>query len=357
MAVHNAGKYIRQAIDSALRQTLADFELIVIDDASTDGSLQMVQVYSDPRIHIIENSVQKGPSYSRNKGLERARGDYIAILDADDIALSDRLRIQSDYLDATPDVSLVGSSSETIDQEGNILGQDRVRRDPLTLRWLLLFGNCFVHSTVMFRRDAVESGGGYDEAMPPAEDYDLYVRLAAHGTVALLEDVLCQWRDHPESLSRQQSVKTQKPVWVHSICRSVYLQTAQRIDEDLAVCLMRNGSRPAKNRHTVRKAFAVIINCFESLSKSHSTRAECRTLLLLAIEELLRVAKLNPGSMASAFHDVARLLRRRDPLVAFQPALIKIMFRALLPSRLTTSISHLRRRNRVSSTSAASLAN
>jgi len=343
MAAHNAGKYIRQAIDSLLTQTLHDFELIVVDDASSDKSLSIVRGYSDPRIHIIENSVQKGASYSRNRGLERARGKYIAILDADDLALPDRLRFQSDYLDATPDVFLVGSNFETIDEEGNVTCRDRIRRDPLTVRWLLLFGNCLVHSTVMFRRDAIESLGGYDEAMPSGEDYDLYVRFAAHGRVAFLDGVLCRWRVHCESLSHQVSLENHKPLWARSMCHSIYLQTSRRIDEDLAFCLMRNISMLAKDRQTVLKAFEVIISCLESLSRSHPTKTERRALLLLAIEELLRVAKLNPGSWRYAFRKVAGLLSKHDPPLTFHPAMIKIVLRATLPSNVTMKIGRLRR--------------
>src|SRR5207244_1333252 len=139
------------------------------------------------------------------------------------------------------------------------------------------------------------------------EDYDLYVRFAAHGRVAFLDDVLCQWRVHCESLSHQESVENHKPLWAKSVCCSVYLQTSRRIDEDLALCLMRNISMPAKDRQTTLKAFEVIVNCLESLSRSHPTKSERRALLLLAIEELLRVANLNPGSRGYAFRKVARL--------------------------------------------------
>lgn len=349
MAVHNGGKYIRQAIDSLLNQSLHEFELIVVDDASTDESLNMVRTYSDPRIHILENSVQKGPSYSRNRGWKRARGEYIAILDADDIALPDRLRLQSEYLSANPDVALCGGNFETIDESGNTKSRDRIRRDPLTLRWLLLFGNCFVHSTVMFRREAVESLGGYDETMPRGEDYDLYLRLASHGRIVFLNDILCRWRDHQQSLSHQQLSKIHRGLGAQLICRSVYLQTSQRIEEDLAFCLMRGNLAPAKDRQTVLNAFEVIISCLESLSAKHPAKTERRVLLLLAIEELLRVAKSNSGSLRHAFYEVARLLSKHDPILTFHLATAKILLKAALPRNVDTRIGRMKRGREASS--------
>src|ERR1051325_9197809 len=125
MAVYNAQDYLRQAIESILRQSFGDFELLIHDDGSTDHSAEIIQAYCDPRIRAVENPRNQGEERVRNQCLQIARGEYIAVLDADDTAHRDRLQIQTDFLNRNTDISLVGSPHEIIDEAGRVLGIHR----------------------------------------------------------------------------------------------------------------------------------------------------------------------------------------------------------------------------------------
>jgi len=134
MMVYNAERYLRQAIDSVLNQTFTDFELLFLDDASTDRSLEIIQSYSDPRIRLIRNENNRGVAYSRSKALPLARGEYVAVLDADDVALPERLQVQVSYLDSHPDICLVGSSCQVIEEDGSVRFIYHEPTDLLTIR-------------------------------------------------------------------------------------------------------------------------------------------------------------------------------------------------------------------------------
>jgi len=126
--VYNREKYVQSAVDSILSQTFSDFELLVIDDGSTDGSIAVVQSYSDPRIRFVRNNTNLGVSATRDKGIQLARGEYLAFLDSDDCAYPDRLRKQTAFLDNHPDYAAVGSWSEWMSEEGHPSG--RIKRKP-----------------------------------------------------------------------------------------------------------------------------------------------------------------------------------------------------------------------------------
>src|SRR5208337_1568211 len=181
MAAYNAEKYLRQAVDSILSQTLADFELIVVDDASIDATRAVLESYSDPRIRALYNPSNLGQCVSRNKALAAARGKYIAILDADDIALPTRLEKQAEWLDRHPEIGLLGSYAVTIDEQGKEHARwDYSPTDDAAIKWALLFTNVFIHSSVMMRKSVVNQTGGYsnEECIRRAfvEDYELLSR-------------------------------------------------------------------------------------------------------------------------------------------------------------------------------------
>lgn len=206
MAVYNAEKYLREAVDSILTQTLANFELIAVDDASTDGSRAVLESYSDSRLRVLHNPVNLGQSVSRNKALAAAHGKYIAILDADDIALSSRLEKQAAWLDRHPEVGLLGSYAVTIDEQGNERDRwDYSPTDDAAIKWALLFTNVFIHSSVMMRKSVVSQTGGYsnEECIRRAfvEDYELLSRLNRWAQAAVLPEVLVKYRIHPRSAS------------------------------------------------------------------------------------------------------------------------------------------------------------
>jgi GT2 family glycosyltransferase len=199
MTVHNGARHVAQAINSTLAQTFADFELLIVDDASTDDTVAIVNGYDDPRIRVIRNEQNLNQVVSLNRGLAEARGAYIARLDHDDVSLPERLARQVAFLDAQSQVGVVGSWMDVRDDEDRrvTLLDGRVG-DVVDWVWALLTDRPLLgHPAVMFRLDAVRALDGYDPSLRWAEDRDLWNRLALagwHG--AVLEEILVRYRWH-----------------------------------------------------------------------------------------------------------------------------------------------------------------
>lgn len=206
MPVYNAEAFLREAIESILGQTWSDFEFLIIDDGSIDNSREIISFFSDPRIRIIDNPSNIGLTKSLNKGLEHAEGEYVARQDADDISYPKRLERQVQFLDAHPDVALLGTQALSVDEKGrphktNFL---RIPVGLLAIRWYLMFQNAFIHSSVMFRRSIVwKELGGYDESFERAQDYELWSRTARLYKVDNLSDILIDHRfEYGSTVSR-----------------------------------------------------------------------------------------------------------------------------------------------------------
>jgi glycosyltransferase involved in cell wall biosynthesis len=205
MAFHNDAPFIASAIDSVLNQTYGDFEFLLVNDASTDGSRDIVARYTDPRMRILDNPTNLRLAGSLNRGLDEARGAIVARLDANDIARLDRFEKQMRFLHDHPEIALVGGQYEVIDTQGRLLSRAAVSRPftELGVHWYLLFDSPFVHSMVMFRKSvAVEAGKyspGFDWA--PSEDADLWARIAVNHRMINLRDVLGWQRFDPTSIT------------------------------------------------------------------------------------------------------------------------------------------------------------
>ena len=202
MSVFNGARYLREAIDSILHQTFADFELLIIDDASSDDSVHIVRSFADPRIRLLRNKINLGLTNSLNRGLHEARGEYIARQDADDRSHPRRLERQVTYLIAHPQVVLVGTQARTIDHKGKDIGRVAPKpTTPLGIAWLSVFSNPFFHTSVMFRREAIAQLGGYDETFVYNQDFELWSRVIGTHGVANLAEVLVDYRAHSESIA------------------------------------------------------------------------------------------------------------------------------------------------------------
>lgn len=195
--VYNQERYVAEAIDSVLAQTFADFELLVIDDGSTDRSLEIISTYTDPRIRVARNPGNRGVPWTRNRGLDLARGEYIAMLDSDDIAAPERLARQVAFLDAHPDVALVGSEKSTVDTAGKTVDKGMKLRPtaPDEIAAQLLF-RCRITQTSIMARSAIMRRFRYDERFVVSQDFELFARLSCVYPLANLPDVLVAFRRH-----------------------------------------------------------------------------------------------------------------------------------------------------------------
>ena len=202
MAVFNAARFLREAVASILAQTYREFELIVVDDSSSDDSLSILESFDDPRIRIIRHHTNLGAALSRNDALAAARGELVAIMDADDVCAPTRLERQLAFLDANPLVGLVGCGIyDNIDVSGAVLYTSYLPEDNETIQQTLVERWCFVHPSIMFRKALYETVGGYRKAFEPAEDHDFILRILEHCQAHNLYEPLISYRLNPGGLS------------------------------------------------------------------------------------------------------------------------------------------------------------
>jgi GT2 family glycosyltransferase len=196
LTAYNASPFIRSTIDSVLAQTFEDFELIVVDDCSTDDTVQIVESYADPRVRLIRNPTNLGISTTRNIAIGAAQGEYLAALDHDDISLPTRLERQVAFLDSRPEVVLVGTAARLL-TNGKIRDYYPPVTEPHLLRWTLLTHCSLIHSSICLRVSVLRKHRlYYRKAYHYAEDFDLYHRFAKVGDLACLPERLTIYREH-----------------------------------------------------------------------------------------------------------------------------------------------------------------
>jgi glycosyltransferase involved in cell wall biosynthesis len=200
MAVYNAAPWLAEAVDSVLGQTFADFELIVVDDGSVDATPEILRRYRDPRLRVIPQR-QSGQTPALNHGLRAARGALIARMDGDDVALPERFARQVAFLEAHPEVGLLGTACREISASGEVLRTITPPSDDRMLRRILIRMNPFTHSSMMFRRSVLDTSGWYDEGFVVAQDYDLWLRMSRSTRLANLDEPLVLRRLTPGQLS------------------------------------------------------------------------------------------------------------------------------------------------------------
>jgi GT2 family glycosyltransferase len=208
LAVHDGAPFVRHALESVLAQTFADFELLVVDDASADNTVEIVQSLADSRVRLLRNERNLGQVSSLNRGLREARGQYVARMDADDICHRERLAQQVAVLDAHPRIGVVGSWLELIDERGRRVGRLNERlEDYVSYVYATLIMRVYIaHSAATYRREAVLALGGYDEATGPSEDKDLWRRLLLNRWDARnVPAPLVAYRLHDKQLSQVRS--------------------------------------------------------------------------------------------------------------------------------------------------------
>lgn len=194
MAVHNGERFLREALGSILGQTLADFELLVVDDGSTDETPALLASLTDPRIHVVSLEENRGLAVALNRGLDEARGRYVARMDADDVAHPARLEKQVQFLDANPAIGVCGTWVRYIGARSVTV---RYPTDQGRARAALLFDPPVAHPSVMLRRDLFDEGLRYDPSLRRGQDYDLWCRAAERTGMVSLPEVLLSYRIHP----------------------------------------------------------------------------------------------------------------------------------------------------------------
>ena len=205
MPVYNTQKkYLCDAIESVLSQTFEDFEFLILDDCPEQNVEDIVALYKDKRIKYIKNEQNIGISASRNKLIDMARGEYLAIMDHDDVSLAKRFEKQVKFLDKNPDVGVVGCWYERFPKK-------KVIKKPLKNKDIvetLLFSCCILHPSSMIRKEVlIKNNVRYEEKFSPSEDYALWCRLIGKTEFANIPEVLFKYRDHKSNTTHEQSKK------------------------------------------------------------------------------------------------------------------------------------------------------
>ncbi len=198
MPVYKAHKYIYTAVESILNQSYSDIELILIDDCGNDDSIEMVKNnFNDDRIKYYYNEKNMGIAYSRNRGIELAKGEYIALMDDDDIAPLNRLKDEVEYLENHPDIDAIGGRYCAIDEDGNVLRySDDTLQNPNYIKACLMFFDPLGNGSMLFRKRVVEENNiRFMDDCQGMEDYRFWVGFSKYGKITNLKEVMLYWRD------------------------------------------------------------------------------------------------------------------------------------------------------------------
>jgi glycosyltransferase involved in cell wall biosynthesis len=258
LPVYNAEKYLQEAIASILQQSYRHFELLVLNDGSTDGSEAIVKTFSDPRIVYVYHQ-NMGLAATLNKGIQLAQGEYIARHDNDDVSDAERLGKQLAFLQANPDVVLLGTAAEIIDENGKSTG--RFHHHPNSnadLKWALLFNNPFVHSSVMFKKTAAVACGAYSTDKNYFEDYHLWSCLAAQGQLANLSDCLLKYREVQTGMSKSTEDYVQRVKNQSILNIAMYLDRLDKFKID-AFVEMQHGNLKGMKMHEAKPLHAELL--------------------------------------------------------------------------------------------------
>lgn len=337
MSVYNGQSFLKEAIESVLDQTFEDFEFIIVNDGSSDGSGEVLDEWAsrDSRIQVVHQE-NRGIPCSLNRGWRMARGAYIARMDADDISLPKRFEKQVDFLEENPTVGVVGTNVEVIDADGERLQLPSTPTDPGLIAWRMLFTCPVWHPSVMMRKHVLRRVGGYGATILRSHDYDLWTRLIPFTNISNLPDVCLKYRWWGGNISIEQKETQLIEADTSAIkLHQYYLEDASATSKE-AIRFLRRISNdfkygPKAESYTVDE----IISFFN---------------YYLALYHAFRQKERHSGQdLEAVARDATRKLKRIasvvEPRSKFKSWLMKARAHALMPAEIPNWIwSGLRRR-------------
>lgn len=280
MTTYNGSRFIGASIDSILAQSFTDFELLVVDDGSTDGTIAVIERHADPRLRLLRMPANGGIVAARNAGFAAATSPYIAALDHDDLADPDRLARQVAYLDSNPATVLVGTEVR-IDDNGHLRTPDHPSPgDPLAMRWQLLIDNPLTWSSVMFRAETVRALGTFMRAdYEPADDFDFYHRMLTRGDIARIGEVLTTYRYHSANTSHATAARLNRNA--ARVLESAYAPWLHAAAAPAAEAVIRHLSdrHPAADRATLRHIGQTLTDVLAGFSRDQRLQSPDRLRL------------------------------------------------------------------------------
>jgi glycosyltransferase involved in cell wall biosynthesis len=310
MAAHDAERFLRPALESVLRQTMTDLELVVVDDGSSDGTAEILASIDDPRLVIVRNEERLGLAASLNHALDRARGSHVARLDADDIALPGRLERQVERMREQPELGVVGSAILEIDDAGRAGVVHAMPLSPAAVRWAALFSSPFYHPTVLLDRELLDRHAlRYDTSYPESEDYELWARLLQVADGANVPEPLVLYRVHAAQATQRR----------RGLQREFQLQVARReislvapgLDERAAELAWRIGAHEPVDASILDEAADAFV---ELLARFEGRAGGDREVREGAARTLARWALTTPGGSSAGMLRAALALDPALPL-------------------------------------------
>lgn len=272
MPVYNGELYLAEAIESILNQTFTDFEFIIVDNGSTDRTPQILEQYAgqDERI-TIHLEPQTGVATALNAGCKLASGKYIARMDADDISMLERFAIQVAFLEADPDIGVVGTWMHLVNSAGEKFGSWETAVEPALVKWQVFFGCPFAHPTVMMKLESLRELGYYSTAYL-AEDYELWSRLLATSKGANIPRFLVNYRQHGEQFTSRLATKL-PPIALEIGTKAMASYIGENVDPAIAHSL-RHPANAVANIASVAILAETLLHSFvnrEQLTKEQTT--------------------------------------------------------------------------------------
>lgn len=258
MPVFNAEKYLQEAIDSILQQTFPYFEFLIIDDGSTDSSIDIINSNTDPRIRLVKNVTNLGISATLNKGIELSSNELIARMDADDISYPERLQKQYDFFNEHPDCALLSTAARTITRDKEPVSIDDFKSPYFFYN--LIFECWIYHPTVMYRRSIVQQEGGY--STPWSEDFELWWHISRNYKIWHLTDVLLDYRLTEESICRVAKKEEYEKSQHQQMLRNIHYYTGHKMQlTNNEIQCLRHNFEPIISENNLTS----LINCINKL--------------------------------------------------------------------------------------------
>lgn len=329
MCVYNSERTVGEAIESILGQTLQDFELVIVNAGSTDGSDDTIASYNDSRIRAFHLPENLGITKARRLGLEKARGEYVAILDSDDIALPMRLQKQVEFLNNNPDTNLVGSWVQSIDASGKKIGIRKDVTDPLIIKWILGFDNCIANSSCMYRRKVALDIGAYEFDGNAVEDFDTLLKFNSEGEIGCIPEILVCIREHQKRLSRIEPFEKKLPV-LRSLQRYLAAFLGKDVDLDVCKCLFLRNHFLTDDKILLNRSADFLLGYTEHyLAQYRLSTTQIKNIRELAASYLMDLARLYGRSLPSVSMGIIVKSLKQDLGVCFSTLFMKSTVKSL----------------------------
>ena len=324
----NEEKYIKQAIESILAQTYSNWEMLIVDDASTDSTLRIARGFQDSRIRIVTNSINKGAGAAQNRGFTSARGSLIAILAADDIAYPERLQTQAKYMSEHPNIGVLSTGYAVINELGEKVKDVQFHIDPLQAKWKLLFGNPVAAPTVMFRAKIIVECGMYDESLRYGEDMEYWGRICPRWNIAIIPRILTKYRTHRQSITNNMLLENKQLSVSNIVRKNITAITGLKVKRSVSLLLATPlGVQKKFNKSDISLCIGTIIACQEIIEQENCVNIKQKKEIARCAQESINRMVRHYGIH---FRDIRKILKSAKIYRTMHPSTLLCTIKAYI---------------------------